>query len=284
MFMPQCEPVARKLTRRSGGSQFGMHESPPLHRSICDCGRVRRLEPDDVLIHQATEPSFVGVVLSGVLRLQKLHEDGTYRVLRFLFPGALFGNPCRGSRRTGVEAATAAHVACVDHRTFMALMEADRALERTFFAAALDELDAAYELSSLLGNQRRDARVAAYLHCLIARGIGEITPSGRRAVELPVPRRDVAAYLAIAGETLCRSLHALERAGAIRLIEANRIEVVDEGRLCRIAGDPQPARPKYGTGARSKYQADDGGQCTAEGSPPSRFTEAKKLPTQQTNG
>lgn len=243
MFMPQCEPVAPKLTRRSGGSQFAIHESSRLHRSICDCGWVRRLEPDEGLIHQGTEPTFVGVVLSGVLRLQKLHKDGTYRVLGFLFPGALFGSPGRGVRASACEAATAAHVACLDHRTFMALMEADRGLERTVFAAALDELDAAYELSSLLGIQRRDARVATYLHCLIARGIGEITPSGRRAIEFPVPRRDMAAYLAIAGETLCRSLHALERAGAIRLIEASRIEVVDEGKLRRIAGDPQPARP-----------------------------------------
>lgn len=240
--MEQTNRINITLMQPSG-FQLPPDKNSHLHRSIWSRSRTCRLQPDEVLIHQGTEPVFVGVLLSGVLRLQKLYEDGTHRVLGFLFPGDLFGGPGKGVRATGVEAATSACVACLDRRSFAALMEADRRLERAFFMAVLDELDTAYELSFLLGIQRRVARVAAYLYCLIERGLGKNTPTGRRAIELPVPRRDVAAYLAIAGETVCRSLHALERAGAIRLIEANRIEIVDEGMLRQIAGDPLPASP-----------------------------------------
>lgn len=239
MSSNSSETVAMTQQRRNG---LLIHQGSYLQRSICDHGHIRHLRPDDVLMHEGTEPMFIGVVLSGVLRLQKLLEDGTHRVLGFLFPGDLFGSPGCADRRAGVEAATDTRVACLDRRTFAALMNGDRELERAFFMAALNELDAVYELSFLLGIHKRDARMAAYLHCLIERGLGEISPSGRREIQLPVPRRDLAAYLAIASETVCRTLHALERAGAIHLIEANRIEVVDERKLRRIAGEPLPTR------------------------------------------
>ncbi len=87
----------------------------------------------------------------------------------------------------------------------------------------------------------------------------------------------MAAYLAIAGETLCRSLHALERAGAIRLIEASRIEVVDEE---SYAGSPATRSPQgltFGTGADRNLSP-----MTVVNAPRTIasivFPEAKKLP------
>jgi CRP/FNR family transcriptional regulator, anaerobic regulatory protein len=213
-----------------------------LRRTICGHARIRRIMPGHVLVEEGTVPALVGVVISGALRIQKLRENGTPHLLGLLFAGDLFGAPLVGPRAAGVEAATAARVACLDHRSFTALLESDRELEREYLLAALGEVDAAYELALLLGIQNRQERLAAFLFGLIERGLGWTDPDGRTILDLPVSRRDVAAYLGIAIETVSRSLHALEQAGALRLIEANSFEIADEPLLRRLAGEMPEAR------------------------------------------
>ncbi len=87
------------------------------------------------------------MVLSGVLRLQKLHKDGTYRVLDSCFQAlcsAVLAEGCAiaALRRPRLPTWPASIIGLL-WRSWNG-----QGLERTFFAAALDELDAAYELSS----------------------------------------------------------------------------------------------------------------------------------------
>jgi CRP/FNR family transcriptional regulator, anaerobic regulatory protein len=212
-----------------------------LRSRLCGRARIRRVMPGQVLIAEGSEPALCGVVLSGALRICKLREDGALHVLGLLFAGDLFGAPIGGLRAAGVEAATEARVACLDRRSLASLLESDRELERDFLLAALSEVDAAYELVLLLGIPNRQARMAAFLLALVERGVGWRGPRGRTILDLPVPRRDVAAYLGVAIETVSRSLHALEHAGAIRLVEANSIEIMDECLLRRLAGEAREA-------------------------------------------
>ena len=70
----------------------------------------------------------------------------------------------------------------------------------------------------LLGRMTAAERVATFLL-----GIAE-RRDAVRAIDLPMSRSDIADYLGLTIETVCRVLSAFKRAGAIAIPQPNRIE------------------------------------------------------------
>jgi CRP/FNR family transcriptional regulator len=93
------------------------------------------------------------------------------------------------------------------------------------FAHAMQRQQA---LVMMLGSMRVEARMAAFLLDLAQEFM--VRGYSPRAFVLPMTRRDIAAYLAISGETVTRALMALKRDGLIAL-SGCRVEILDLQRL-----------------------------------------------------
>jgi CRP/FNR family transcriptional regulator len=66
----------------------------------------------------------------------------------------------------------------------------------------------------------------------------ETGPEG--LIELPTLKRHLASHLNLTSETFSRSIRRLSDAEVIRLVENNRVEVVDREKLHRIAEGFEP--------------------------------------------
>jgi CRP/FNR family transcriptional regulator, anaerobic regulatory protein len=194
----------------------------------------------------------VGFVVSGVVRLVKHRPDGADQVIGLLFRGDMFGRIFSHMPPLTIEAATETTLALFDHAAFEALLAQHRELERIILMTVCDELDASYELLTILGSRARAARIASFLLYLCRRTApGERDADGARVLSVPVNRHDMAACLATTVETISRSVHALDAAGAIRIIDPRTFALSDVPRLRHLAGE-EPHEDMHAEPARRR--------------------------------
>ena len=101
------------------------------------------------------------------------------------------------------------------------LIEEIPALARDFRDITLRGLATAQSHMLLLGRMTASERVATFLLEIAERR------DAARAIDLPMSRSDIADYLGLTIETVCRVLSAFKRAGAIAIPQPHRIEFRD---------------------------------------------------------
>lgn len=170
-------------------------------------------------------------VVSGVVRIAKLLADGRRHIAEFCFAGDTFGFDGAEERGFSAEAVTDAMVLRLPRAATERLIEDNPLLARHLREAMLKSLDAAQHRLLLLGRMTACERVAAFLVELAERA-----EAGRR-VDLPMSRCDIADYLGLTVETVCRVLSDFKRRRLIAAPNAHRIELVDREALCAIAED-----------------------------------------------
>ncbi len=111
-----------------------------------------------------------------------------------------------------------------------------RLLEQT-----LDELDSALDWMVLLGRKTAEERVATLLLMLATRASlhsdrQETTPTRLQTLDLHLTREEIADFLGLAHETVCRQLSMLKRRGLIELTGRRQVTVPDVGALAGAAG------------------------------------------------
>jgi CRP/FNR family nitrogen fixation transcriptional regulator len=89
----------------------------------------------------------------------------------------------------------------------------------------LRELSNAQGRALMLGRMTASERVAAFLLEMFE------LPDPTRVFDLPASRNDIADYLGLTIETVCRILSAFKREGAIVLPNPHRIELLDRAAL-----------------------------------------------------
>jgi CRP/FNR family nitrogen fixation transcriptional regulator len=159
-------------------------------------------------------------VLDGVVRLSTLMPDGRRCVLEFLLPGDIFGFEADEVHGTSAEAAGPATVLPVPP-----IAPGDAATEGALRRATAARLARAHTRMVRLACMSATERTASLLLEMadrLGRG-GEVV--------LPMSRADLADYLGLRAETLCRVLARLRQGGAIALPAANRILLRDRAAL-----------------------------------------------------
>lgn len=192
----------------------------------------RRLEAGQHLFFESDPARFVYEVVSGVVRLTRLHKDGRRQVIAFGFPGDLVGLPSNGRHSTECDAVTQTEI--VAHRYDpLARPDRDPLLHSVIMAAALDEISMLQDHFLMLGRRLASEKVAAFLGLLFDR-IGE--PFGAyRLIRLPMNRSDIADYLGLTPETISRSITQFREQKMIALEDAHTMIVLDASRLRELA-------------------------------------------------
>jgi CRP/FNR family nitrogen fixation transcriptional regulator len=164
-------------------------------------------------------------VVSGTVRICKLLADGRRHIAEFCFSGDCFGLDNTGERLYSAEAVDDIVVMRFPRKTTEAVIEQDPMLARLLRDVMLRDLANAHGRTLLLGRMTASERVAAFLLEMFNRR------DRTKSLDLPMSRNDIADYLGLTIETVCRTLSALKRDRVIAIPNAHRIELLDRDAL-----------------------------------------------------
>ena len=164
-------------------------------------------------------------VVSGTVRVCKLLADGRRHIAEFCFSGDCFGLDGTGERPYSAEAVDDVIVMRYRRQPTEQLIDQNHALARLLRDAMLRDLAHAHEHTLRLGRMTASERVATFLLEMFERR------DRTKALDLPMSRNDIADYLGLTIETVCRTLSLFKRDGAIAIPNPHRIELLDRGAL-----------------------------------------------------
>jgi len=164
-------------------------------------------------------------VIAGTVRITKLLADGRRHIAEFCFSGDSFGLDNTIERLYSAEAVGEVVVMRFPRAATNRLLDENSQLARSLCDLMLRDLAHAQTRMLLLGRMTAPERVASFLLEVFERR------DASRAVELPMSRTDVADYLGLTIETVCRVLSAFKRDGVIAIPNAHRIELRDRAAL-----------------------------------------------------
>ena len=164
-------------------------------------------------------------VVSGTVRLCKLLADGRRHIAEFCFAGDCFGLNAPQAQGFAAEAVGDVVVMRYPRRATERLIDETPRLARRLCDMTLRDLAHAQTRMLLLGRMTAAERVANFLLELSERR------EARRVLEVPMSRNDIADYLGLTIETVCRVLSSFRRDGMIALPNPHRIELCDRAAL-----------------------------------------------------
>jgi len=202
------------------------HARPSVLEPLAAVGVTVRAERDEEIVAQGEPAGYCYLVVSGCVRTVRLMEDGRRHVGEFLFPGDLFGWDVLDEHDFGAEAVTPATVRRYPRRSLEALADRDRTFAQQLRALTAGQLRASRERMVLLGRKTASERIASFL-LEMAR---QMRAEGQGLIELPMSRADIADYLGLTIETVCRGLTQFRRHGIIA-VERSKVVVRDRRAL-----------------------------------------------------
>ncbi len=168
-------------------------------------------------------------LVDGAARQCTLTSDGRRQIVDFLMPGDLFGFHAAGRYGScSVECITSDTTVVRFQRLQMeSLMESDPHFARRVREMAFASIDRMQSRTILLGRSRALERVSGFLLEMASRA----GPEAEELVGLPMSRYDIADYLAIAVETVSRSLTTLRLEQVIAFLDTRHFRILNRSAL-----------------------------------------------------
>ena len=195
----------------------------------------RRVKRGETLFRAGDEFTSVYAVRWGTFKTSAVHDDGREQVTAFVMGGELLGI---GGLASGRHSSTAvaledAEVCVMPYRLIESMGRDYVALQRHLHAALSGEIVRARSMMMLLGSMRAEERLAAFLCNLSERFLRR--GHSPREFHLRMSRSDVASYLGVKIETVCRLFTRFRAEGLIAL-DRRHVRIVDIAAVRRIAG------------------------------------------------
>jgi CRP-like cAMP-binding protein len=199
----------------------------PLHSSdVPDLSTLRpvviRAGRDEEIFAQDTRADHCYLVVSGCLRTVRLLEDGRRQVGEFLFAGEILGWDSLERHDFSAEAVTKVVLHRVNRESMERLADRDPAFARRMRTLSAQKRHAEREHLVRLGRKTAPERIASFLLEMSQR----IEHEGGPWIELPMARGDIADYLGLTVETVCRQLTSLRHQGTIT-VQGTRVAIRD---------------------------------------------------------
>jgi CRP/FNR family transcriptional regulator, nitrogen fixation regulation protein len=188
-------------------------------------GSRRGFARDDEIYAEGDHADCWFKVVSGTVRICKLMADGRRHIAEFFHAGDCFGLDGAGERAFTAEAVGNVLAMRFNRTATERLIDERPALARRLCNMTLRNLAHAQTRSLLLGRMTASERVASFLIELAERR------DVRRVLAIPMSRNDIADYLGLTLETVCRALSAMKRDGVIAIPHPQRIEICDHEAL-----------------------------------------------------
>jgi CRP/FNR family transcriptional regulator, nitrogen fixation regulation protein len=198
-------------------------------QSLTQSGYALFFKPKRHVFHQGAPVQTIYQVESGVVFIYQLTKSGQRRIFDFYMSGDVFGVHLTAMYQSSCQASTEATVLVFEIEQLMQEAGANvQILERL-------------RIHFLAEHERRQQHVVLLGLSASERVAGFILNMARRrdqtnVVDLPMTRRDIADYLALTVETVCRELKSLRQSRAIALDDVYRIRILNRAQLGLRAG------------------------------------------------
>jgi CRP/FNR family nitrogen fixation transcriptional regulator len=194
-------------------------------------GAKMRFTRNETVFSEGDEASYSYKVVSGAIRLCKHLADGRRQISGFVLPGEYCSLLHLDAHRFTAEAASDLVVIAYPQRQVEALGESMPSMRRRLDSFLSQRLQRMQEHVVMLGRQTAKERVVSFLLDLVER---ESAKEKERAA-LPMSRQDIADYLGLTIETVCRVLSDLKRARIVALPNLHEIVLTDTRALRALA-------------------------------------------------
>lgn len=195
----------------------------------------QRLDAGRHLFHEGAEAENVYEVERGMLRLVRVMENGRRQIAAFALPGDVVGFPEGDRYHTDCDAITDC-VLLAHRRAALERCNPNPELHRRLTRAALNEICAMQDHFMMLSSKSAAEKIASFVLTLAER-MGEPEADGIH-VDIPMRRVDIADFLGLTTETVCRSFTQFRKLGLIRLETAQKAVVLDMEGL-RACAEPE---------------------------------------------
>ena len=212
-------------TTRGAAAQLARSGQLALLAALEAIGSRRSVARDEEIYAETDSADCWCKVVSGTVRISKLMADGRRHIAGFCFAGDCFGLDTTGERVFSAEAVGDAVVMRFPRTATERLIDERPALARHLCEITLRDLAHAQGRLVLLGRMTAPERVAHFLIELADRH------DAVRGVDVPMSRNDIADYLGLTIETVCRVLSGFRRDGTIAIPNPHRIEFRDRAVL-----------------------------------------------------
>jgi CRP-like cAMP-binding protein len=212
--------------------QFSSDSSPEsAYQSLQQLAVVARYDTDQPIYRYNDPAQDWFRIVAGAARKSAFSGDGRRHIVDFLLPGDFFGFCASSGHHCCVEAIVAGSlVARYPRRSAERLADSDPHVARHIRQATFESIARLQRLTLILAGNSALEKVCAFLLDMANRTDVEET----RWVCLPMSRSDIADYLAMAVETVSRTLTALRTRRAIAYRDARRLQICDRGVLERV--------------------------------------------------
>src|SRR5579864_2086868 len=166
--------------------------------------------PNEEIFGESEPAEYVYKVISGAVRTYKILSDGRRQIGAFYLPGDIFGLEVGKTHQLSAEAIGKAAVRVLRRSAVVSLAERDCGAARELWTFTARELRRVQQHMLLLAKSAQQ-RVASFLLEMSER------LAASDAVELPMPRQDIADYLGLTIETVSRTMSQLVSEAAIGL-------------------------------------------------------------------
>jgi len=208
--------AATPNTRNPAPAIHGIDLPPPAAMPhwlapLAASGLVVRKRRNDEILAQGEASEYCWQIVSGCVRTAMVMEDGRRLIGEFHFAGDLLGYEALGGQPFAISAVSDVVLRRFRRAAIEAHAGRDPAFDahlRQYMAA---QLRAARNRLAVLGRGTAGERIMSFLREMHAR----LAPGTAREFVLPMKLTDIADYLGLALETVCRGMAELRRAGAI---------------------------------------------------------------------
>lgn len=184
-------------------------------------GSVARFAQHETIFAEGDSADCVYKVLTGAVRLCKMLADGRRQIIDFALPGDYFGFEMDREHASTAEALGQAIVLRCQRSRLERLERERQDVRASLMHTLRRDLWAAQNHLLMLGRQTAKERVASFLLLMAQRR----KPDGCKAIEVPMSRQDIADYLGLTIETVCRALSELKKTGVIAVPNRHQIVV-----------------------------------------------------------
>ena len=199
--------------------------------ALAGLGTVSHYARNNTIYSEGDGAEYSYKVVAGAVRLAKMLSDGRRQVAQFALPGDFFGIDWLDEHSMTAEALNDVSLICYRRGRLERLSDENRAIRLELFSTLRHDLWAAQNHLVILGRQSALERVASFLIQLMDRN----KAARSETIDIPMSRQDIADYLGLTIETVCRMLTKLRDSAIIEIPDRHTIKVRNNSALRRAA-------------------------------------------------